>query len=140
MSDPKITATIVKLARLINTSEAAEYVPVEPSEGATPGASFENVTEVVKRFSGSMQCGWILREQRNEFAEAKFHAVWRSRDGRLVDVTPRKDRIRRIIFLQDSRTNWDGQPIEPRRMSLTVNVCYCGSGMPFDLCHGIADA
>lgn len=35
------------------------------------------------------------------FAEAIFHTVWKAPDGRLVDVTPRMDLEKRLLFVPD---------------------------------------
>ena len=57
----------------------------------------------------------------------------------MIDVTPRKDERTDILFLPDSRMVWQGEDVEPRRAMLHEQPCYCGSGMPFKICHGIAD-
>lgn len=51
---------------------------------------------------GNVQPGWLLWEDpRIGFCEAEFHAVWVSPEGRLVDVTPRRDQEKRVMFVPD---------------------------------------
>ena len=138
-SNPAITKGILKLARQIDATSAPDFVAVEPGEMCEPGQCFENVAAIVKRHGGSVQHGWSMREQDTAFVEGEFHAVWRRPDGALIDVTPRTDKRTDILFLPDSRMVWQGEDVEPRRAMLHEQPCYCGSGMPFKICHGIAD-
>jgi len=132
-----ITKGILKLARQINDSATPGFVSVEPGEECLPGCCFENVPAIVKRRGGSMQPGWKMREQSTAFVEGEFHAVWRRPDGALIDVTPRTDLLKEILFLPDSQRDWHGEDVEPRRMMLHAQPCYCGSGMPFKICCGL---
>jgi hypothetical protein len=136
---PPITKHILKLAAQIDAAGLPDHVPVEPGGGCRPGACFENVIDIVKRQGGSVQYGWSIREQPRAFVEGEFYAVWRSPDGTLIDVTPRGDGQTQIVFLSDPNRVWDGEPIDSRRMMLHERLCYCGSGLPFTLCHGMAD-
>jgi hypothetical protein len=138
-SSPLITKGMLKLARQLDPTTAPAFVPVQPGEECVPACSFENVTKWVRRHGGSVQCGWEMREQASAYVEGKCHAVWRGLDGFLVDVTPRTDLRSEILFLPDSRSAWDGEAVEPRRMMLHEQPCYCGSGMPYKICHGLAD-
>lgn len=134
-----IAKSILKLARQIDSAGTPEYLVVEPAEDCVPNDSFQNVTTVVRRFGGSIQHGWAFRVQPLAYVEGAFHAVWRRPDGSLVDVTPRRDEATETLFMVDLRNTWQGEDIEPRRMMLHEQPCYCGSGMPYKICHGIAD-
>ena len=134
-----ITKNIQKLARQIDATSTPESVKVEPGEECLPERSFENVAVMTKRHGGSAQHGWRMREQPSAYVEAEFCAVWRRRDGALIDVTPRADQQEEILFLPDSWLVWTGEPVEPRRMMLNLQPCYCGTGMPYKICHGMAD-
>lgn len=65
---------------------------------------------------GKPQSGWILTQDKLQaFAEAIFHTVWKSPDGRLLDVTPRTDLEKRILFVPDptrsiTLTSYEGHP------------------------------
>jgi hypothetical protein len=136
---PAITKGLLKLARQIGAAYAPAAVAVEPGENCQPGNCFENVPAIVQRHGGAVQHGWLLREQPTIFVEGTFHAVWRRPGGDLVDVTPRADQLTEILFLPDSRKVWEGEPVDPYRMQLHEQPCYCGSGMPFNLCHALAE-
>ena len=137
--DPPFSKGILKLARQIDAHRAPEFVAVEAGEECQPGRSFDNVAALVRRRGGAMLTGWSLRELPTVYVEGTFHAVWRGPDGSLVDVTPRADGQTRILFVPDAKTRWEGEDIEPRRILLHEQSCYCGSGMPFKICHGLSD-
>jgi hypothetical protein len=134
-----ITKGLLKLARQIDATSSPAPVTVNPGEDCQPDSCFENVPAVVRKHGGAVQYGWLLREQPTIFVEGRFHAVWRRPDGELIDVTPRADGQGGIVFLPDARRVWEGEPVEPYRMQLHEHPCYCGSGMPFNLCHGLAE-
>ena len=135
---PAISKHILKLARQIDATRTPEYVAVEPQADCLPDRSFENVLRVVAKQGGATQHGWVMRQD-SYFAEGAFHAIWRRPDGSLVDVTPRADNQIQILFLPDSRRVWEGETVEPYRMQLHEKPCYCGSGVPFRICHGLSD-
>lgn len=65
---------------------------------------------------GQPQAGWVLaQDKQKSFAEAIFHTNWRSPEGQLVDVTPRKDQEKRLLFVPDLArsivlTSHEGKP------------------------------
>jgi hypothetical protein len=138
-SAPALTKGILKLSRHLDATATPDYVAVEPGEDCLPDSCFDNVATIVRRNGGSIQHGWRLRQEASAYVEGRFHAVWRRHDGTLIDVTPRTDGVDEILFLPDSRLVWTGEPVEPRRVMLNEQPCYCGSGIPFKICHGLSD-
>ena len=136
---PAITKGILKLSRQLDATSEPVLVALEPGEECLPGRSFQNVAAMVRKLGGSVQHGWRLREQPAAYVEGQFHAVWRRLDGALIDITPRADGLTEILFLPDSKMIWTGEDVEPRRVMLNLQPCYCGSGMPYKICHGLAD-
>ena len=139
LTSSPITKGIQKLARQIDSKSETKQVPVQPDEGCSLGSCFDNVRAVVRRRGGSTQYGWRMREQTGAYVEGEFHAVWRTPEGLLTDVTPRSDGLTTILFLPDSTAIWEGEDVPPRRLMLHEKPCYCGSGMPFKLCHGAGE-
>ena len=46
--------------------------------------------------------GWVLAQDKSKgFAEAQFHCVWKSTEDKLVDITPRRDGEKRVLFIPD---------------------------------------
>lgn len=51
---------------------------------------------------GEIQHGWIFGQDKSvPFAEAIFHTVWKAPEGRLIDITPRSDNEKRVLFIPD---------------------------------------
>jgi hypothetical protein len=67
-----------------------------------PNNCHRNVWCQIRHAGGGARHGWVLAQDKAQsFAEAIFHTVWQSPDGRLVDITPRKDLEKRLPFAPD---------------------------------------
>jgi hypothetical protein len=75
-----------------------------------------NVWRHIKAAGGAPQHGWVVAQDKTKsFVEGIFHTVWKAPDGRLMDVTPRKDLEKRLLFVPDFErrivlTQYDSQP------------------------------
>lgn len=76
------------------------YVPVVPTPGSKPGWCFSNVEEAVAAKGGRpvngglVWCGAL-------FATVEAHVVHSTSDGRLLDVTPKVDGEKHVMFAAD---------------------------------------
>ena len=62
---------------------------LEPAPDALPNECFTNCHSKVNTNGGAMQCGWIFHGHREmSYIVAVAHAVWRSPEGVLIDITP----------------------------------------------------
>lgn len=62
---------------------------LEPDPGAMPNECFTNCQRKVNTSGGTMQCGWIFHGHREmSYVVAVAHAVWRSPEDLLIDITP----------------------------------------------------
>ncbi|MBW3243124.1 SEC-C domain-containing protein [Epibacterium sp. DP7N7-1] len=91
-------------------SLSPEYDPVQlavtPSIGAKPLECFYNVQSQVEAHGGRMAYGWAIWIWPRVFVEAEHHAVWEI-GGKMIDVTPRSDGEKRILFLPDPMRAYD---------------------------------
>ena len=75
-----------------------------------------NPIEKVKRDGGEMVFGWLIAIYKNHWIEGIFHAVWRSPEGKLIDVTapqsPRLDKDR-TLFLEEKGYVFDASNPRP---------------------------
>jgi hypothetical protein len=79
----------------------AEMLPLfETGFGYIAGACHMNVAHRVKYHGGIRIPGWIVWECQ-QFIDLEFHSVWLGTDGKLHDITPRKDGETEILFLPD---------------------------------------
>ncbi len=102
----QITPAIQNLCAEINANETPVFVPVKPDRDAILSECFHNVSQKVERDGGSMLYGWNLWEWSRVFVEAEHHAVW-VKDGELIDVTPKHNGERKILFLPDPSRTYD---------------------------------
>jgi hypothetical protein len=85
--------------------------PIEVKLAVEPGAEslrcFWNVAAHIEQHGGSIVFGWSLHEWQL-FWEAQHHAIWRTRDEQLVDITPPALRsATATIFVEDPASNFD---------------------------------
>jgi len=84
-------------------------VTVRPDTNAVRADCFGNVDSKVRAEGGEAVCGWCLWLFPGVWVESEFHAVWRSPDGELVDVTPKPDGDEHILFVPDPNRTYAGR-------------------------------
>ncbi len=105
----EITPSIRELAKELGTGEPV-WVSVKPFAYAQPGRCYPNVAAYVEAFGGEAREGWLVWEDDcGRWLKAIHHAVWRSPDGRLLDITPHADGEQTIVFCPGGKVKWDGQ-------------------------------
>lgn len=81
--------------------EVPVYVPVVDDPHGLFGWCSDGVTEKIKADGGNIVFGWTIWEWPNVLWTAEFHAVWRSPEGELIDITPKPKRESHILFVAD---------------------------------------
>jgi hypothetical protein len=94
------------------------YVECFPLNGGPHNECFALVESYITIHGGEMIVGWAIWERPKVFIEAEFHAIWRSPDGRFVDIVPRQLPIQRILFIHDARRRYSGVQIDNKRKPL----------------------
>ena len=74
-----------------------------------PQQCFINVLHRVRENGGSCLYGWVIW-QSPYFIEAEHHAVWKAPDGRVLDITPRVDGEKSVLFVPDKTATIDRRP------------------------------
>jgi hypothetical protein len=115
-----ISAHLLPLCARVSNSEPV-YVDVAPFPGALPNECFENVRIQTEKYGGDIVHGWSIAEWPGVYAEAQFHAVWRSPDQKLLCVTPSIEGEVRILFLPDSSRRYEGFQVDNVRIPLIDN-------------------
>lgn len=115
---PVITKQLISLATKVAPGKTPTYIPVCSESGAKVNECFHNVEAKVQKDGGSIVHGWQLWEWPNVLVEGEFHAVWRSPDGNLVDITPKADGEEKVLFVPDERRTYRGVTIDNFRVAL----------------------
>jgi hypothetical protein len=113
-----ITKAVARFVAQLVPREVPVWVPVEPSSAALPNECFNNVDAVLANQGGTRVIGWTLWEWPNTYLEAEFHAVWRTNDGQLIDVTPKDGGEKSILFVRDPRRGYTDEFVDNARMPL----------------------
>jgi hypothetical protein len=97
---PDITDDIVSFCKELK-AEHPVYVEVRPAEGARQGWCFRNVLDHASRHGGGPLYGWIIWGAAGLYWNAEFHCVWMQPHGGLLDITPKADGERGVLFAPD---------------------------------------
>lgn len=116
-----INAYFDELLDRINAKYYPINVAIQPESGAELNNCFNNVTRKVAKDGGSICYGWALLPQRH-ILEAEKHAIWKSSDGRYIDITPRPISIPMLQFVIDDEFEYNGQLVGNVRLNLTENT------------------
>ena len=87
----------------LDASEVA-FLSISKPHGFVPERNncHLNVWCQLRELGGSAQHGWqIAHDPRHKFSEAIFHTVWKTDRGALMDITPRADGEKVIMFVPD---------------------------------------
>jgi hypothetical protein len=117
----EITDTIQEFCKEIDSLKEPIFVTVQPEPWCNVNECFNNVKNHIQRCGGSIQYGWIIWEIPNIFLEAEFHAVWVNPSGHYIDITPKLDSEKIILFLPDSMRLYEDKLIDNIRKPLVDN-------------------
>lgn len=116
INDPFIKKLLVK----IGSRKPIQIVSVIEEDFSTVNNCFFNVKEKVEKFGGNIIYGWeILRTQ--ILCEAVRHAIWMSQEGKLIDITPKQNNQKNILFVEDNDWIFSGKIVDNIRLNVTNN-------------------
>ncbi|MCM3240706.1 hypothetical protein M3589_23915 [Heyndrickxia oleronia] len=119
---PKLHDEKVKeLLDRIKSKYKAIYLPVRVESFALINECFPNVEKKIAKDGGNIVYGWQIWKG-NLICEAEFHAVWRSNEGNLIDITPKVSKVEQILFIQDDNVIYNGSQVDNIRINCTKNV------------------
>jgi SEC-C motif len=117
----QISPTIRKFCQSITPNAKPIYLSVKATPANIALDCFMNVEKRIAKEGGTVQYGWRIWEWPRIMVEAEFHAVWRSPDGTLVDITPAHHNLPGVLFLPDPERIYEGQQVDSIRLALTNN-------------------
>lgn len=89
-------------------------VAIAPIKEAESLRCFWNVHEQVERHGGKIVFGWAIFEFSGAYFEAQHHAVWRSPEENLVDITPPAyPDLTETMFAEDPSADVDVEDVMP---------------------------
>jgi hypothetical protein len=104
----EIDVVVKEFCLTVSPGNSPVSVDVIPQKaGAIQDECFFNVQNVIRKKGGRIIYGWIIWLWPRVLIEANHHAVWEKPDQALIDVTPRADGEKRILFLPDAHQIFD---------------------------------
>ena len=97
-----INEDVLEFCKEINPGSEPLFIEVIPYEESEYQECFSNVENYIKKFGGKIQQGWTIWEIPKKFIEAEFHAVWVDDNENYIDISPKPDGEKRILFLKDN--------------------------------------
>jgi hypothetical protein len=116
-----ITPDVLALCRDLVQVGTPVYLPVQVEPYAEENECFAAVLKKVKVDGGSIQHGWTIWQFGDWMVEGEFHAVWRSPQGDLLDISPKPAGEKSILFLPDFKLIYRGQRRDNLRRPLIKN-------------------
>jgi len=120
MVPSEITDKIRLLLSKIGSHEDPEYVQCRPNQNSPQNECFPLVDERVAADGGERILGWQIW-QGQLLVEAEFHAVWKTPEGELIDITPKPIPLERILFVADYKAKYEGRQVNNIRINITGN-------------------
>ena len=98
------------------------HVPCRPRKDGAVNECVVAADAQVREYGGAAVHGWAIWEHPKVLLEAEFHAVWRDRQHRLLDVVGRgTDTRSRILFVPDPIRRYQGTPVDTVRHPLVAD-------------------
>lgn len=101
---PAIDETVLKFAATIS-DQPPVVIPVKPVYGSVQAHCFGSVIQHSKGAGGKLVTGWAIWLHPDVYIEAEHHGVWEDDEGNLIDITPKPDGEKEILFLRDDNAN-----------------------------------
>lgn len=103
------------------SSEQPVILDVTPELFSRVSECFDNVATKVEEDGGEVVHGWLIWDWPGVFTEAEFHAVWKSTEGVISDVTPTYDGEKQVVFLPDPSIFYEGRRVDSIRVPANEN-------------------
>ena len=112
---------VKRLCSEIAPESRPQIVRCEPHQDGEVSECFPNVQKYIATNGGELVHGWAIWDWCGEMMEGEFHAVWKSPNGDLIDITPRILPLKWIMFIPDPKTVFEGFQVNNKRVALTDN-------------------
>lgn len=117
----EVTPEILALCSEIDHTSRPVFVSVVPGAGVRHGYCLTDVPLFVSKNGGKVQFGWIIWECFKVTIEAEFHACWVNHQNEVVDIVPKPQNEKTVLFLPDSVRVYKHRPVPNMRKLLVEN-------------------
>lgn len=117
----KITSDILRLCSEIDSTTTPLFVQVAPVAGVRYGYCLTDVPLFAEKNGENIQFGWIIWECPRVALEAEFHTCLINPGNGLIDIVPKPDNEKTILFLPDSQRVYEHKPVSSKHKALIDN-------------------
>ena len=95
------------------------FIECKPLLDKPIGECFFIIPKHIRKYGGKQHFGWAIWEWPCVILEAEFHCIWEDNEGRVFDIVPRMINFSSILFVADTKRQYNGITVENIRQSLT---------------------
>ena len=132
-----ISYQVLQLAHKLVPNSKPIFIPIQANPNAKLLECFQVTKGFVSKNSGEVVYGWRVWERPTVMLEAEFHAVWRSKEGQLTDVSYSNESGKTILFLIDPQRVYEGKQVnnyrQPRRQGKAIEQFINACNVEFNL-------
>jgi len=114
-------SNVLKILKLIRLDSSPVKVIYKPENFCKKNFCFPNIDQKIKRDGGQIVYGWQLWEH-DFMIEAEFHAVWKSPQGNMLDITPKQMSEDHIVFVEDLKMKYEDKQVDNFRIKTIDNA------------------
>jgi hypothetical protein len=112
---------VIEFCKSISTEQPV-FVPVKPYKDGVINECIWNVRNQVEKEGGEVVLGWSISEWYGVMMEATFHVVLRTKEGKLIDLTPNEFMMSEILFLPDPKLVYKETQIDSINFPLISDI------------------
>jgi hypothetical protein len=116
----RINRRILFLLEKMSIDATPVFVYVKPEKWALVNECFPNVNRMVNENGGNMILGWALYES-DILVEAMYHAIYKTPNNELIDITPNVCSFPKILFVEDRNSPYTGATRDNFRVNPSGN-------------------
>lgn len=120
MKKKKIPQYIINFCKE-HFNEKPIFVPLISLPDVEMNNCFSIVEEHINENGGKQIFGWCIHVWRQVMIEVEFHSVWETPEGKLIDITPKRESGKEIVFIPDPEKTYNGQQMNNIRKQLTTD-------------------
>ena len=103
-----VSEVVLAACRTVVSNPNPVHVPVRLEAYSRPDDCHRNVAEKVRRDGGEVLFGWVVWEIPEWSIRLEFHSIYRTPQGRLLDVSPPLHEGQIVLFLHDPVRVYEG--------------------------------
>lgn len=111
-----------KFCKSINKNAEPIIIEIIPFEGVDILDCTENVKKYILKNGGSSVPGWAIWLEPKVLIEAEFHMVCKTTENKLIDITPRMEGFKQVLFLEDPSIKYENTQINNIRKNISKSI------------------